>query len=364
MATLYIVATPIGNLEDVTHRAVRILQGVSVIYAEDTRVTKRLLGHYTIETQLSSWHEHSTERDWQKIKNFLQDGQDVAYVTDAGTPGISDPGGKLVEHVVKELPDVSIVPIPGPSALAAAISIAGIPLHEFTFYGFLPHKKGRAKKIAQISAATRPVILYESVHRIRKLLEEVARFKRHIILCRELSKKFETIYRGTAEEILESMTGAELKGEFVVIVEADSIEANFELFEVSQVAILIRDNKCLIVRFQDAKSQWTDGLWGLPGGRVDQGEKGEESFRREILEEIGISKFDILGVVDSDIWYRPSGTAMCGLAYLISNDSAEITLSDEHSEYRWVSEAELDSFEFVWSNAKRMIRRGFALRKD
>jgi 16S rRNA (cytidine1402-2'-O)-methyltransferase len=218
MAELYIVATPIGNLEDITHRAVRVLSEASLILAEDTRVTRHLLSHYGITTRCSSWHQHSDEQVFASVKPYFDQGKSVAYVSDAGTPGISDPGGKLIELTSEQCPDVQIVPIPGASALAAAVSIAGIPMDEFHFMGFLPHKKGRQTGIRKIAASTAPVVLFESVHRIRKLLTELAGLEKQVIVCRELTKKFETVYRGTPEEVLLRLKPAEEKGEFVVII--------------------------------------------------------------------------------------------------------------------------------------------------
>jgi 16S rRNA (cytidine1402-2'-O)-methyltransferase len=218
MATLSIVATPIGNLEDITHRAVRVLSEADVVLAEDTRVTKRLLEHIGSSAKLASWHQHSNEQEFAAIRKLYDSGKSIAYVSDAGTPGISDPGGKLIELTLRNCPDVSIEPIPGPSALGAAISIAGIPMDEFHFMGFLPHKKGRQTGIKKIVASSVPVILFESVHRIRKLLTELAGMQKQVIVCRELTKKFETVYRGTPDEVLQQLKPAEEKGEFVVIV--------------------------------------------------------------------------------------------------------------------------------------------------
>lgn len=218
MAALYLIATPIGNLEDITKRALRILSEVEYILAEDTRVTSRLLSVYGIKKPLLAWHEHSTEADFQRIKMLLAQGKSCAYVTDAGTPGLSDPGGKLVANVLTALPAVRVIPIPGPAAMTSAISIAGIPMHEFLFLGFLPHKKGRNKKLKMIGQSKVPVILYESVHRIKKTLGELASIGKDVILCRELTKKFETVYRGTAADVLSRLKQEELKGEFVIIV--------------------------------------------------------------------------------------------------------------------------------------------------
>ncbi|MFA5126740.1 MAG: 16S rRNA (cytidine(1402)-2'-O)-methyltransferase [Patescibacteria group bacterium] len=221
MAALYIIATPIGNLEDLTLRALRILKEVDLVLAEDKRVTAKLLAFYRIEKKLLTWQQHSKLSDWQTIKKLLQAGKDLALVSDAGTPGISDPGGRLVELILAELPTVKIVPVPGPSALAAIISVAGVALDNFVFYGFLPHKKGRQTLINEIKAAKQPAIFFESVHRILKTLEQLSDCSKHLIIGRELTKQFETIYRGTAKEILAKLNKdrSQLKGEFVVIVD-------------------------------------------------------------------------------------------------------------------------------------------------
>jgi len=220
MPKLYIVATPIGNLEDMTMRGVRILSEVDLILAEDKRVTKKLLEHYNIKKELISWHQHSKINDWQKIKIYFEKGKDVALVTDAGTPGVSDPGGKLIELVLAEVPEVEIIPLPGASALTAIVSVAGVPMDKFLFLGYLPHKKGRQTLFETVKNSDIPVIFFESVHRIIKALEQLSDCSKHLIVGRELSKKFETIYRGTAKEILATLTEEkeQQKGEFVVIV--------------------------------------------------------------------------------------------------------------------------------------------------
>ncbi|MFA6304988.1 MAG: 16S rRNA (cytidine(1402)-2'-O)-methyltransferase [Patescibacteria group bacterium] len=219
MSTLYIVATPIGNLEDITLRALRILKEVDFVLCEDTRVTRNLLAHYQINTPTLSFHQHSTGLEVNKLINLIREGKNLSLVTDAGTPGVSDPGGVLVEKVIKEFGDqVKIEAIPGPSAITAAISIAGLPLDKFLFLGFLPHKKGRQTLLKEIANSNYPVILYESVHRIEKLLDELSGNNYQLVVARELTKKFETIYRGTAEEIKIQLKPAEVKGEFVVII--------------------------------------------------------------------------------------------------------------------------------------------------
>jgi len=216
MGVLYVVATPIGNLEDITFRAVRILKEVNLVLCEDTRVTRKLLDHYEIKTQTQSFHQHSDIQKVDWILRQLAEGKSAALVTDAGTPGISDPGGVLVKEVLAS--GFKVESVPGASSLTAAISVSGMPLDKFTFLGFLPHKKGRQTLLKQIEASEYPVILYESVHRIGKLLEELAGHDYYLIVARELTKKFETVYRGTVEEIKDKMKKEEVKGEFVVII--------------------------------------------------------------------------------------------------------------------------------------------------
>ncbi len=220
MSILYLVATPIGNLEDLSLRALRILQEADLVLAEDTRVIRKLLGHYNIRVDVLSWHQHSSDKDWQRIDKFFSQDKQIAFVSDAGTPGISDPGGKLIELALKHYPEAKIVPIPGASALSAIISVAGIAMDDFLFLGFLPHKKGRQTQIAEIKAAKRPVIFFESVHRIIKALEQLSDCPKKLIVGRELTKQFETIYRGTAKEILDILNKdkTQIKGEFVIIV--------------------------------------------------------------------------------------------------------------------------------------------------
>jgi len=221
MSNLYIVATPIGNLDDITLRALDTLRTVAVVIAEDKRVSIKLLNKYQIEKKLLVWQQHSKNNDWYKIKSELSAGHDLAYVSDAGTPGISDPGGQLIQKVRAEFPEVKIIPIPGASALATIISVAGIQMDRFIFLGFLPHKKGRQTMLDLIKKETVPVIFFESVHRILKALEQLADCPKNLIVGRELTKQFETIYRGTAKDILEILNKdqSKVKGEFVVVVD-------------------------------------------------------------------------------------------------------------------------------------------------
>lgn len=216
---LYVVATPIGNLEDITLRALRILREADFIACEDTRVTKKLLSHFKINTLAISYHQHSrlTKIDW--IIQQLKSGKSIALVTDAGTPGISDPGNILISECAKN--KIKIVPIPGPSALTALASVSGINMQKFIFMAFPPHKKGREKFFKEITAAKYPVIYYESPHRLVKNLELLASFKKNasIIVGRELTKMFEEIIRGTVPEVLNYFQNKDkLRGEIVAIV--------------------------------------------------------------------------------------------------------------------------------------------------
>jgi len=279
---LYIVATPIGNLEDITLRALRILKEVDLIVCEDTRQTLKLLNHYNIAKPLVSYFQHSKLVKIDYIFAQLTQGKNIALVTDAGTPGISDPGGKLIDRLfslsadhsvnllVKQLgnekpargntqsspvklkrrDELKVVPVPGPNAAIAALSVSGLPADKFIFMGFPPHKKGRQKFFEEIVKAKYTVVFYESTHRILKTLNQLAALlsatqnslkqsrdqepapakiagrslsgsnnRRQIVVCRELTKRFESIYRGSPEEIVKILTSDNynLKGEFVIV---------------------------------------------------------------------------------------------------------------------------------------------------
>ncbi len=223
--TLYIIGTPIGNLEDVTLRALRILKEVDVILCEDTRVTKRLLSKYDIATPTMSYHAQSKLAKAEKIFALLEEGKNLALVSDAGTPCISDPGVLLAMQILEKFGDkVAVVPIPGPSALTTALSVAGISVAEFTFLGFLPHKKGRETLFKEIAVSTRVMVFYESPHRIEKTLESLEKFcgaERRVVIARELTKIYEELVRGTIAEVREYFTKNpdKVRGEFVVIVQ-------------------------------------------------------------------------------------------------------------------------------------------------
>ncbi len=223
--TLSVVATPIGNLADVTFRAIETLKQADAIACEDTRVTSKLLARYDIQKPLLVYHAHSGALATTRVLQLLGEGKRVALVTDAGTPGISDPGTELVRQVRDRLGDaVEIEAIPGPSALGAALSIAGRATHEFVFLGFLPHKKGRQTLFREIGETKRTVVFYESPHRILKALAslvEVLPEDRPISVLRELTKIHESVVEGSAQVVLDYFTThpQEVRGEFVVLVE-------------------------------------------------------------------------------------------------------------------------------------------------
>jgi 16S rRNA (cytidine1402-2'-O)-methyltransferase len=221
MSTLYIVATPIGNLQDVTFRAIETLKRVDLILCEDTRVTQKLLSHYEIKTPTLSYHQHSKLNKIEYIVELLKQGKNLALVSDAGTPGISDPGSRLVQKVAESLGDsVKMVPIPGSSAVTALASVSGLPVDRFLFLGFPPIKNKRKKFFEEVANSKYPVIFYESPYRIIKTLQELNSLvgAREIVVCRELTKKFETIYRGKAEDVIKKIKDGEIRGEFAVIV--------------------------------------------------------------------------------------------------------------------------------------------------
>lgn len=257
--SLYIIATPIGNLEDMTFRAVRVLKEADLILCEDTRITKVLLSRYEIHKPTLSYHQHSKLQKIDYIIELLKEGKDLALVSDAGTPGISDPGQRLIEKVLeynlslREATDgrdpslslrtgsaissfVEIIPIPGASAVISALSISGFNTDEFLFLGFPPHKKGRQTFFENVleESQKRTVVFYESTHRIIKAMEQIKELleprtynlEPSLVVCRELTKKFETIYRGSVSEVLEKLKGGIIKGEFVVVVDGKSKTKN------------------------------------------------------------------------------------------------------------------------------------------
>lgn len=219
---LYIVATPIGNLEDITLRAIRVLSEVDFILTEDTRVASKLLNHYNIKKPLISFHHHSKDDKYLKVLNLLKEEKSLALISDAGTPNISDPGGQLVEFIRKKLPQTNIEPIPGVSAITTALSVSGIKADKFLFFGFLPHKKGRSSMLKEILGGKYPVIFYESKHRILKLLKELKdlKFSRKIMIFREMTKMHYSFYNEDIDVLYKKFEQDEksIKGEFTVII--------------------------------------------------------------------------------------------------------------------------------------------------
>lgn len=220
MAKLCLVPTPIGNLEDITLRAIRILKEADFIYAEDTRVTKKLLAHLEIQKLVLPFHAHNEHKTLQTALDKIKGSELVVLVSDAGTPGISDPGFLLARACVNE--DIDIECLPGPTALIPALVASGFPCDRFCFEGFLPHKKGRQTKFMELANEERTIILYESPHRLIKCLAQIGEFMgedRKVCVVRELSKFYEEYKRGTAKEVLDYYEKNPPKGEIVVIIE-------------------------------------------------------------------------------------------------------------------------------------------------
>jgi 16S rRNA (cytidine1402-2'-O)-methyltransferase len=217
---IYLIPTPIGNLEDITLRAIRLLKEVDLILAEDTRVSIKLLKHFEIGTPLQSFHMHNEHKKVQTIVDQLKNGKTVALISDAGTPGISDPGFLLVREALKE--GVEVQCLPGPTALIPALVQSGIPCDRFVFEGFLPPKKGRQTRLEQMALETRTQVFYESPHKLLKTLEQLVSFfgaNRSIAVVREISKLYESTFRGSAQEGLDFFEAHPPKGEFVIVVE-------------------------------------------------------------------------------------------------------------------------------------------------
>lgn len=221
---LYLVATPIGNLEDITLRAINVLKEVDIIAAEDTRHTLKLLNHLEIKKELISYHRHNEDTKSSMLIDFLLAGKNIALVSDAGTPGICDPGEEIVKQAIKN--EIEIIPIPGACALINALIASGMNTTEFSFYGFLPlNKKNRKEKLEEIKNETKTTILYEAPHKLLNTLKDIQNIRGesvNIVLAKEITKIHEEFIRGNIKEIIENMN--EIKGEFIIIVEGSSIE--------------------------------------------------------------------------------------------------------------------------------------------
>jgi 16S rRNA (cytidine1402-2'-O)-methyltransferase len=219
---LYLVSTPIGNLEDMSMRAIRILKEVQVVAAEDTRRTGLLLHHFGIENRLESYHDFNKETKGAVLIRRLVSGESIAVVSDAGTPGISDPAFNLVRSAIQNA--IPVVPIPGPTAAIAALTVSGLPTDRFVFEGFLPVKKGRKSRLENLSAETRSVVLYESPHRLLRTLNDLREKlgDRRMAVCREMTKKFEDVRRGSLSEMIAHFSKNPVKGEFVLVIQGCS----------------------------------------------------------------------------------------------------------------------------------------------
>ncbi len=231
MSTLYVVATPIGNLEDITLRALRVFKEVDLIACEDTRRTKILLDHYKIRTPVTSLHEHSGARKFAELVGRLAAGESMAIASDAGTPGINDPGGRFIQFFLEEqakfgrLAEIPIVPIPGPNAGVTLLSVSGWPADQYLFLGYLPKKKGRATLLKQVAMTNDefriPLIIYESPYRLVRTLEDFGKIfpAGEVVVGRELTKKFEEIWRGTLTEAVAVWSKRTIRGELVLLVQ-------------------------------------------------------------------------------------------------------------------------------------------------
>ena len=220
MSKLYLIPTPIGNLEDITLRALRILKEVNIVLAEDTRTSRKLFSHYDIDTNLAPFHMHNEHKVLQKWIDRIKSGETIALVSDAGTPAISDPGFLLVRECVKN--DIDVDCLPGATAFVPALVNSGIPSDKFVFEGFLPVKKGRQTRLKLLSEEERTIVFYESPHRVVKTLSLFCEYfgeDRKVSVSREISKMFEETKRGSAKEVMEYFEQKKPKGEFVIIVE-------------------------------------------------------------------------------------------------------------------------------------------------
>ncbi|WP_456277156.1 16S rRNA (cytidine(1402)-2'-O)-methyltransferase [Bacillus sp. AK128] len=222
---LYLVPTPIGNLEDMTFRAIRILKEVSLIAAEDTRVTKKLCNYFEIQTPVTSYHEHNKEKSGERLINELKEGKQIALVSDAGMPTISDPGNELVSQALQS--GFPVIPLPGANAAVTALIASGLPSQSFSFFGFLPRqKKDKKKELERLKYQQSTMIFYESPHRLKETVHAIGEVlgTRNIVVCRELTKKFEEFIRGSVTEVQQWLADTEVKGECCILIEGSSEE--------------------------------------------------------------------------------------------------------------------------------------------
>lgn len=265
---LYIVSTPIGNLEDITLRSLKVLGAVRIIAAEDTRHTQQLLQHYDIYTPQTSYHDHNKEEKGEILISKLKEGDDVALVSDAGTPGISDPGYYLINRAIEE--GIKVTPVPGPTASIAALSISGLPTDSFIFEGFLPAKRtARQKKLRELSAEGRTIVLFEAPHRLLASLKDIREVlgDRRIVLTRELTKVFEEIIRGKVSEVIRKVEGRKVKGEITIILEGAAEKGAVETIDLQDYLRMLMKEEGLSLK--DAVSRASRDL-NLPRNQVYQ----------------------------------------------------------------------------------------------
>lgn len=303
MGKVFLVPTPIGNLKDITFRAVEVLKNVSLILAEDTRVSSKLLSHYGIETPLRSYHQHNEKQKTNFVVEAAKNG-DVALITDAGTPGISDPGFFLVRACRAE--GIEVECLPGATAMVPALVQSGLACERFSFEGFLPHQKGRAARLKELSFCCKTMVFYESPHRLCKTLEQFMEFfgaERRACVCREISKMYAEDRCGSLAELLEYFEAqAAIKGEFVIVVEGCE-DAVFS-YRYPRAALTVDvivwrrgsgggEVEILLIK---RKNEPFENFWALPGGFVGEDETLEWAARRELKEETGIkAKAERLG---------------------------------------------------------------------
>lgn len=254
-AGLYLVATPIGNLEDITLRALRVLKEADVIACEDTRQTQKLLNHYAITTRTTSYHEHNEMTRSEELVLELEQGARIALVTDAGTPGISDPGFRLISLAIRH--HVPVVPIPGPSALLSALVASGLPTDSFRFSGFLPAKVGQRRQVLEsVRESPRTQVFYEAPHRVKEALQDVVEIlggARHVVIAREVTKIHEEFLRGHAEQVLETLKArAEVKGEITLLI--GKMEATEQKALASRVSVRQRVEQIMAEEKLDEKA--------------------------------------------------------------------------------------------------------------
>lgn len=251
---LYLVPTPIGNLEDMSFRAVRILKEADLIAAEDTRNSRKLCNYYDIETQIVSYHEHNKESSGFKLIEKLKDGAKIALISDAGMPTISDPGYDLVISALKD--DISVVPLPGANAALTALIASGLVTQPFYFYGFLDRqKKDKKKELETLAQQTTTIILYESPHRLKQTLQLILEIlgNRQAVLCRELTKKYEEFVRGTVDELIHWSETEEIRGEFCIILEGATEETNIATNWWEHLSISEQVDHYISVKNMDSK---------------------------------------------------------------------------------------------------------------